>query len=188
MAKHWYILQVFTNFENKVKESIEIKLKKSKIGHLIGDVKIPEENVVEIKKGKKRTYRKKFLPGYLLVELDIPEKPSEWRNLISKVININGVSGFLGTISKTMKPHPVPMKDIKAIFEKMGEVRGADIVVSKIDMALGEHVKIKDGDFQNFSGIIEEILHEKGKFKVKVEIFGKSTLVELDFSKVEKIS
>jgi transcriptional antiterminator NusG len=187
MAKNWYIIKVFTNFENKVKTAIDKQVKNTEIGKLIIDVKIPIEENVEMKNGKKKTIRKKFLPGYILAEIDMPDETEEWRKLLNVLLAIQGVSGFLGTTDRNKKPRPLPIEEAKEILQKMGDLKTPEIVVTKIDFSLGEQVKITDGAFQNFTGVIENILPDKGKVKVKVEIFGRSTLVEMDYLQVEKI-
>lgn len=187
MAKGWYILQVYTNYENKVKTAIDAQVKNSEVGKYILDVKIPVEETAEIKSGKKKSSKKKFLPGYLLMEIDMPDEPEEWKQLLNVLLSIHGVTGFLGAPSRNVKPKPISTEEAKSILQKMGELKGPDIVVTKVDFSLGEQVKIVDGAFQNFTGVIEDILPDKGKVKVKVEIFGRSTLVEMDFMQVEKI-
>jgi transcriptional antiterminator NusG len=186
MAKSWYILQVFTNYENRVKSAIDKQIKKLEIGRFIGDVKIPIEEVFEMKKGKKVPVKKKFLPGYLLIEIDMPEEVEEWRSLLNAIISVQGVSGFLGT-NKNTRPRPMPPEEAKSILQKMGDLKSPEIILTKVNFSLGEQVKIVDGAFQNFVGVIEEILPDKGKVKVKVEIFGRSTLVEMDYLQVEKV-
>lgn len=187
MARNWYILQVFTNYENKVIGSIDRLIKTSEIGKCIIDAKIPVEETMELKKGKKKSVKKKFLPGYILIEIDMPEETEKWRELLNKLYTIQGVSGFLGNTNRNAKPKPIPTEEAKSILQKMGELKSPDIVVTKVDFSIGEQVKITDGAFQNFTGMVEDILPDKGKVKVKVEIFGRSTLVEMDFLQVEKI-
>lgn len=187
MARNWYILQVYTNHENKVKNVLDKQVKKTEIGQYIGDVKIPIEEVFEMRKGKKKSIKKKFLPGYILLEIDMPEGKDLWKELLNKIIGIPGVTGFLGSTNRNAKPKPIQAEEAKSILQKMGELKTPEIVVTKVDFELGEQVKIVDGAFQNFTGVVEDILPDKGKVKIKVEIFGRSTLVEMDFLQVEKI-
>lgn len=187
MAKNWYILKVYTNYENKVQSAIEKQVKRTEIGKRVFEVKVPVEEVAEMKNGKKKILKKKFLPGYILIEIDMPDETEEWRKLLNVLLNIQGVSGFLGSTTRNKKPRPLPIEDAKAILRQMGELKTPDIVVTKINFSLGEQVKITDGAFQNFTGVIEDILPDKGKVKVKVAIFGRSTLVEMDYLQVAKI-
>jgi transcriptional antiterminator NusG len=121
------------------------------------------------------------------MEIDMPERPEEWKELLNVLLSIHGVTGFLGTVSRNTKPKPISTEEAKSILQKMGELKSPEIVVPKVDFSLGEKVKIVEGAFQNFTGEIEDILPDKGKVKVKVEIFGRSTLVEMDYTQVEKL-
>lgn len=185
MAKNWYIIHTFSGHENKVLGAIE-KTVKSKFPASVGDIKIPMEDVVEMRSGKKRNVKKKIFPGYLLIELDLDNEECDWKQVISKIRTINGVTGFLGSDKKEM-PKPITTEDAKNILMKMGEIKTRDVVVPKVSFTYGETVKVVDGPFSNFNGTVEDINHDKGKVKVTVEIFGRATPVELDFLQVEKI-
>ncbi len=187
MAKNWYILHVLSGKEHKVVAHIEKALKKQGFNEVIGEVKIPQEDLVEMREGKKRTIKRKFFPGYVLLELDLPDGTDEWKDVCYAITSINGVTGFLGASSRASKPKPIPPEDAKSILQKMGELKTSDVSAPKTQFVLGESIKVVDGPFNNFNGTIEEINNEKGKIKVKVEIFGRSTPVELDFLQVEKI-
>jgi transcriptional antiterminator NusG len=186
MAKNWYIIHTFSGFENKVLTAIE-KTVKSKFPSAVGDIKIPMEDVVEMRAGKKRNVKKKIFPGYLLIELDLEHPDYEWKQVVSKIRTINGITGFLGSDNKKEIPRPITTEDAKNILMKMGEIKSSDVIIPKVTFTYGETVKVVDGPFTNFNGVVEEINHEKGKVKVTVEIFGRATPVELDFLQVEKI-
>ena len=185
MSKNWYIIHTFSGYENKVLASIE-KLVKANFPSLVGEVKIPTEDVVEMRGGKKRNIKKKIFPGYILIELDLENQDIDWKQVVSAIRIINGVTGFLGT-EKNEKPKPISTEDAKNILLKMGEIKSSEIIIPKVSFTYGETIKVIDGPFANFSGVVEEINQEKGKVRVSVEIFGRATPVELDFLQVEKI-
>ncbi len=186
MAKNWYILHIYSGYENKVSSYIEKNLKKKDFGHHIGDVRIPTENIVEMHNGKKRQIKKKFFPGYILIEMDLPDVPEEWKAVCGAITSIQGVTGFVGA-GKNQKPSPITTDEAKDILQRMGDIKTTDTLVPKISFTLGESVRVVDGPFSNFNGVVEDINYEKGKVKVRVEIFGRSTPVELDFLQVETL-
>ena len=145
---------------------------------------MPSEEVVEIKDGKKRTITKKFLPGYILLEMDIPEL--DWKKTCSKIRSIQGVTGFVGTPADK-RPQPLPADQARSILQKSGEIKGERPVRTKQAFASGEQVKIIEGPFESFAGVIEEVNQEKSKLKVMVGIFGRNVPVEVDFLQVEKV-
>jgi transcriptional antiterminator NusG len=185
MSKSWYIIHTFSGYENKVATAID-KTVKTKIPTCVGEIKIPMEDVVEVRSGKKRNMKKKIFPGYLLIELDLESPDHEWKSIVSPIRIINGVTGFLGS-DKNEKPRAISKEDAQNILVKMGEIKTSDVIIPKVSFNYGETVKVVDGPFANFNGVVEEINHEKGKVKVTVEIFGRATPVELDFLQVEKI-
>jgi len=185
MAKNWYILHTFSGHENKVMNAIE-RIVKSSFPSLVGEIKVPLEDIVEMRSGKKRNVKKKIFPGYILVELDLENDEHDWRKVVGSIKRINGITGFLGT-EKNEKPRPISMDDARQILMKMGEIKSSDIIVPKVSFTYGETVKVIDGPFTNFSGVVEDINHEKGKVRVSVEIFGRATPIELDFLQVEKM-
>ena len=186
MAKSWYILHIYSGYENKVSAYIENYLKKKDFGQHIGEVKVPTENIVEMHNGKKRHVKKKFFPGYILVEMDLPEAQEGWKEVCGAITQIQGVTGFVGA-GQYEKPAPISVEEAKDILQRMGEIKTPENLVPKVSYTLGESIRVVDGPFANFTGIIEDINYEKGKVKVRVEIFGRSTPVELDFLQVESI-
>ncbi len=186
MAKNWYVLHIYSGYENKVSSYIEKNIKPKEHGQYIGEVKVPTENVVEMANGKKRQVKKKFFPGYILIEMDLPDKGENWKQVCSQLTAIQGVTGFVGT-GRNQKPAPISVDEAKNILQRMGEIKSTEAMVPKVSFALGESVKVTDGPFSNFNGVIEDINYEKGKLRVKVEIFGRSTPVEFDFFQVESL-
>jgi transcriptional antiterminator NusG len=186
MARQWYILHTYSGYENKVKQALE-RLQAVELGEVLGEVKVPVENVVEIRSGRKRELKKKFFPGYILVQMDLPDDEHSWKEIASRIRTINGVTGFLGS-TRNKRPSPVTDDDMRNVLAKMGEIKTeAGVRIShRISFAIGEHVKVIDGPFKNFKGTIENINQEKESIRVKVEIFGRATPVELSYTQVEK--
>jgi transcriptional antiterminator NusG len=140
--------------------------------------------VVEVKDGKKKVSTKKFLPGYILLEMDLPDQG--WKPICSAIRRIPGVTGFVGS-SPNLKPQPISQEEARMIFQKTGEIKGEKVLKPKQTFSVGETVRIIDGPFDSFTGTIEEVNLEKGKLRVMVGIFGRATPVEVDFLQVEKI-
>jgi transcriptional antiterminator NusG len=184
MAKGWYVVHSYSGHENKVEKQIRNLMESSPFKEHIYDVKVPSEEVVEVKEGKKRVSQKKFLPGYVLVEMDLPER--EWKEVCSGIRRIAGVTGFVGT-TRVQKPQPISQEEARSILQKAGEIKSDKAIKPKLSFSVGEVVRIIEGPFDSFSGNIEEVDIERGKLRVMVGIFGRSTPVELDFIQVEKI-
>jgi transcriptional antiterminator NusG len=153
---------------------------------VVRDVKVPSEEVVEVRDGKKRTQTRKFLPGYILVEMDLPNEEQLWKLACSKIKKIQGVTGFVGTPANK-KPNPLSGDEARGILQKSGEMKGERPVRARQSFNQGELVKIIDGPFETFTGTIEEVNQEKNKLKVMVGIFGRNTPVEVDLLQVEKL-
>ena len=187
MATGWYVLHIYSGYENKIEKTIRMMVESGELEkEIVRDVKIPCEEVVEVKDGKKRTLTKKFLPGYILVEMDLPDADMGWKVPCSKIKKIQGVTGFVGT-STGRKPQPLTGDEARAILQKSGEMKGERPVRTRQSFSPGEQVKIIDGPFETFTGTIDEVNHEKNKLKVMVGIFGRSTPVEVDLLQVEKL-
>ncbi|MFP3089590.1 transcription termination/antitermination protein NusG [Treponema sp. TIM-1] len=184
MATGWYVLHTYSGYENKIEKTIHIMIDSGELEkEVVRDVKVPSEEVVEVKDGKKRTLTKKFFPGYILVELDLPD--AGWKAACSKIKKIQGVTGFVGTPADK-KPQPLSGDEARAILQKSGEIKGERPARSRQTFTAGEQVKIIDGPFESFTGTIEEVNQEKNKLKVMVGIFGRNTPVEVDLLQVEK--
>jgi len=174
--KNWYVVHTQTGSEEKVKNSLEHKISSESMQELVSKIIIPTEQVSEVRAGKKRISQRKFFPGYLLVEMDLNEQSYLF------IKTTPGVTGFIG-LGK--KPMPLPQTEVDNILKRTEETQVKPS--PKIVFEKGEQVRVNDGPFVNFNGTIEEIHPEKGKLKVSVSIFGRSTPVELEYWQVEKV-
>jgi len=187
MATGWYVLHIYSGYENKIEKTIRMMTEMGELDkEIVRDVKIPSEEIVEVKDGKKRTLTKKFLPGYILVEMDLPDADMGWKIPCSKIKKIQGVTGFVGTMTGR-KPQPLTSDEARAILQKSGEIKGERPVRTRQSFSAGEQVKIIDGPFESFTGTIDEVYPEKNKLKVMVGIFGRNAPVEVDLLQVEKL-
>ncbi len=186
MAKGWYVVHTYSGYENKVQRHLTKMMEDSLFGEAVSDIKVPSEDVVEIRDGKKKITTKKFLPGYILVEMDLPDDGAVWKNVCANIRQVNGVTGFVGT-SRNQKPQPISAEEARSILQKSGEIKTERTLQPKHTFSIGEQVRIIDGPFDSFTGNIEEVNAEKGKLRVMVGIFGRSTPVEVDLLQVEKI-
>ncbi len=184
MAKGWYVVHTYTGYENKIERTIRIMMDDGEFGQAVADIKVPAEQVVEVKDGKKKISTKKFLPGYILVEMDLPDLG--WKTPCSKIRRINGVTGFVGS-SPGAKPQPISQEEARSIFQKTGEIKGEKVLKPKQSFSIGESVRIIEGPFDSFTGQVDEVNMEKAKLRVMVGIFGRATPVEVDFLQVEKV-
>jgi len=177
MAQHWYVINVHSGSEKKVAEAIREKIEKSALLDKFSEVLVPTHEVLEMKRGKKTKSEKKFFPGYVLVKMELTEET--WY----LVKNISKVSGFLGARGK-----PSPISEAEAIRLLNQVEQGASGGgISQEIFEIGEQVRVCDGPFASFNGLVEDIDQEKSRLKVTVSIFGRSTPVDLDFGQVEKI-
>ncbi|WAA09445.1 transcription termination/antitermination protein NusG [Fervidibacillus albus] len=177
MEKNWYVVHTYSGYENKVKANLEKRVETMGMQDKIFRVIVPEEEETDVKNGKKKVVKKKVFPGYVLVELIMTD--DSWY----VVRNTPGVTGFVGSAGSGSKPTPLLDEEVQALLKRMG----IDEQRIDIDLEIGESVQVKDGPFQNFSGIVEDFDKLKGKVKVLVNMFGRETPVELDFSQIEKI-
>jgi transcriptional antiterminator NusG len=185
MAASWYVLQVFSGYENRVEKVLRLMLDRNELDKaILHDIKIPTEVVTEQRNGKKRSTTRKFFPGYILLELDLPELA--WKATCSGIKKIQGVNGFVGVLGDR-KPTPLSGDEARAILQRSGSIKGEKAVRVRQDFQTGEQVKITEGPFESFTGVIEEVNSEKSKLKVMVGIFGRNTPVEVDLSQVEKV-
>ena len=174
MALKWYVVHTYSGHENRAKIALLERVKQQSMDTEFGQVLIPTESVLEVVKGQKRTTTRKFYPGYIFVQMDLNERTYHL------VKNTAKITGFLGGTN----PTPVNEKDIAQINNQMSE--GAQKPKPRISFEEGENVRVIDGPFANFAGIVDEVKAEKQKIKVRVSIFGRATAVELDFAQVEK--
>lgn len=176
MALKWYVVHVYSGFEHKVKRSLEEKISSYADPEKFGDILVPTETVVELVKGEKKESSRKFYPGYILVRMELDD--DTWH----LVTSIAKVTGFLGGRDK---PSPIP--DSEAM-EILGRIEAGKLKPQpKFYFEAGDEIRVIDGPFTNFNGIVDEVNPEKGKIKVLVSIFGRSTPVELDFVQVAKL-
>ncbi|MDY4884955.1 MAG: transcription termination/antitermination protein NusG [Alphaproteobacteria bacterium] len=176
MAARWYVVNVYSGSEKKVAESLKEQAVLKKMEDKILDVLVPTEEVVEIRKGAKVNAERKFFPGYILVKMEMSDEC--WH----VVKNTPRVSGFLGSRNK---PQPISDAEAERIIKQMTE--GVERPQTMIDFEVGEQIRVTDGPFASFVGVVEEVDSEKSRLKVSVSIFGRYTPVELEFSQVEKI-
>jgi transcription termination/antitermination protein NusG len=175
MAKRWYIIHAYSNFENKVAESIREQAKQRGLSDLFEEVMVPKEKVVEVRRGRKVDAERKFFPGYVLAKMDLTD---EAFHLIK---NTPKVTGFLGADNK-----PTPISDVEAarILHQVQE--GIERPKPSVSFEVGEQVRVSDGPFASFNGVVEEVDEARSRLKVAVSIFGRATPVELEFGQVEK--
>ncbi len=176
MAMRWYVLHVYSGFETKVSDAIHEKARKQGLEDKVGDILVPTEEVMEVKRGQRVQAERKFFPGYVLAKLDMDDEV--WH----MVKDTPKVTGFLGSGNK-----PIPMSNAEAerILKQIQE--GVERPRPSITFDIGEEIKVADGPFASFNGMVEEVDEEKGKLKVTVSIFGRATPVELEYSQVEKL-
>lgn len=172
--KKWYIVNVQTSCEAVAKSAIEERIRSQKMDEHFGEVLVPQENVMELVKGQKKTRARKFFPGYIFVQMNMSDET--WHLVRGSA----KVTGFIGG----QKPSPVPEHEVKRVNQQMTE--GAEKPKPKVNFGVGDKVVIVDGPFNTFNGSVEEVNEEKGKLRVLVSIFGRPTPVELDFLQVEK--
>ncbi|MCW8855937.1 MAG: transcription termination/antitermination protein NusG [Kangiella sp.] len=176
MALRWYVVQAFSGYENKVKTMLEERIQLAGLEDKFGEVLVPTEEVVEMRAGQKRRSERKFFPGYVLVQMDMDEE--SWQ----VVRNTPRVMGFIGGTSD--RPAPISEKEANAILNRIED--SGDKPKPKVLFEPGEMVRVTDGPFADFNGVVETVNYEKSRLQVSVSIFGRSTPVELEFSQVEK--
>ena len=171
--RNWYVIHTYSGYENKVKTNLERRVESYRMQEQIFDILVPMEEELEIKDGKRKLQKRKVFPGYVLVNMIMTD--NSWY----VVRNTPGVTGFVGS---GQKPIPLTVAEVDAIMRQMGLVERP-----RIRVAIGDAVKVKDGPFSGFVGVVEEIAPERGKVKVLVSMFGRETPVELDFHQVEEM-
>ena len=177
MAKRWYIVQAYSNFEQKVADSIREQAKQRHLDQFFEEILVPKEKVVEVRRGQKVDAERKFFPGYVLMKMELKD---EAYHLIK---NTPKVTGFLGSGSK---PIPVSEKEVERIIGTIEE--GVERPKPTITFEIGEQVRVTDGPFASFNGSVEQVDEERARLRVTVSIFGRATPVELEYGQVEKIS
>jgi transcriptional antiterminator NusG len=176
MAKRWYIVHAYSNFERKVAESIKERAAAAGLSDMFDEVLVPMEEVVEMRRGRKVSSERKFFPGYVLVKMELND---ETYHLIKSTPK---VTGFLGTETK---PIPITEEEAGRILQQVQE--GVERPKPSVTFEIGEQVRVADGPFASFNGLVEEVDEERARLKVAVSIFGRATPVELEYAQVEKL-
>ena len=175
MSKNWYVVHTYSGYEQKAKQALEERIKSSKMHEMFEEILIPSESVLEVKKGAKKTTSRKFFPGYILVKMELNDKT--WHL-------VKGTTKITGFVGGSINPPIVPEEEVNRITKQIED--GTLKPKPKVEFEKGESVKVTSGPFSTFTGIVDEVNGDKGKLKVLVSIFGRSTPIELDFSQVEK--
>ena len=175
-SKHWYVVHAYSGFENQVKRSLEDRITRFGLEKQFGDILVPTEEVVEMRDGAKRRSDRKFFPGYVLVEMEMNDET--WH----LVKDCPKVMGFIGGTSD--RPTPITEREAQAILDRIQE--GTEKPRPKVLFEVGEVVRVKEGPFTDFNGVVEEVNYEKSRVQVAVSIFGRSTPVELEFGQIDK--
>ena len=178
MTMRWYVVHVYSGFEKKVAQAIREQSEQKGLADQFEEVLVPTEEVVEVKRGAKVSSERKFFPGYVLVKMELTDET--WH----LVKNTAKVTGFLGGGGRG---RPVPMSDAEAMHIKRQVQEGVERPKPSITFEIGEQVRVSDGPFTSFNGVVEEVDEEKARIKVAVSIFGRATPVELEYSQVEKV-
>ena len=176
MAKRWYVVHVYSGFEKKIAQQLQEQAAQKGLADTIDQVLVPSEDVVEVRRGQKINSERKFFPGYVLVKMDLTDQT--WH----LVKDTPKVTGFLGT--KT-RPSPISEAEAERIMKQSAE--GVERARPAVLFEIGEQIRVADGPFTSFNGTVEEVDEEKGRVKVSVSIFGRSTPVELEYAQVEKV-
>jgi transcription termination/antitermination protein NusG len=176
MALRWYVVHAYSNFEHRVSQTLKDHVKREGLESSFGEILVPTEEVVEMREGQKRKSERKFYPGYVLVQMEMNEQT--WH----LVKNVPKVLGFIGGTPD--KPAPITEKEANRILDRVAE--GVDKPRPKVLFEAGQVVRVTHGPFNDFNGVVESVNYEKSRLQVAVQILGRSTPVELDFSQVEK--
>ncbi|HAK69509.1 MAG: transcription termination/antitermination factor NusG [Treponema sp.] len=185
MSKSWYVIHTYTGYEQKIERTLRQLLESNDIdSNVLTSIKVPMETVVEVKDNKARTRNNKLIPGYMMLEMDLPELG--WKATCNAIRRIQGVTGFVGT-APNQRPRPISTEEARSLLQQSGDLKGEKKVRVKQNYEVNDKVKIIEGPFATFEGVIEEFNAEKNKLRVNVQIFGRATPVEVDVLQVEKI-
>lgn len=177
MSKRWYVVQAYSGFEKNVQKTLKERIAREEMGDYFGQILVPSEEVVDVKNGRRTVSERKFFPGYVLVEMEMSD--DSWH----LVKSTPRVSGFIGGTAN--RPVPISQKEVDAILAKVQV--GGEKPRPRIEFEVGQQVRINEGPFADFNGSVAEVDYERNKLRVAVQIFGRETPVELEFSQVEKI-
>ena len=177
MSKRWYVVQAYSGFEKNVQKTLKERITRENMEEYFGQILVPVEEVVDIKNGRKTISERKFYPGYVLVEMEMTD--DSW-HLVKSTPRVNG---FVGGSGK--RPIPISRKDADAILQQAKT--GVEKPKPKVEFEVGQQVRVNEGPFADFNGIVDEVNYERNRLRVSVQIFGRETPVELEFGQVEKI-
>ena len=178
MSKRWYVVQAYSGFEKNVQKTLKERIAREGMEGYFGQILVPVEEVVDIKNGRKTISERKFYPGYVLVEMEMTD--DSWH----LVKSTPRVSGFIGGTAN--KPTPISQREADAILQQVRS--GVEKPKPKVEFEVGQQVRVNEGPFADFNGIVDEVNYERNKLRVSVQIFGRETPVELEFGQVQKIS
>jgi transcription termination/antitermination factor nusG len=180
MAKHWYVVQAYSGFEKNVQKTLKERIAREEMEDYFGEILVPLEEVTDIRNGRKVVTERKFFPGYVLVEMEMTD--SSW-HLVKSTPRVNGFIG--GTAHR---PLPITQHEVEAIMKQVqGEDGGVRKPRPRVVFTIGQQIRVNEGPFADFNGVVEHVDYERNKLRVTVQIFGRETPVELDFSQVEKV-
>ncbi|KPN73995.1 transcription termination/antitermination protein NusG [Neisseria sp. 74A18] len=177
MSKRWYVVQAYSGFEKNVQKTLKERISREGMDGHFGKILVPVEEVVDIKNGRKTISERKFFPGYVLIEMEMTD--DSWH----LVKSTPRVSGFIGGTAN--KPMPISQKEVDAILQQVQS--GVEKPKPKVEFEVGQQVRVNEGPFADFNGVVEEVNYERNKLRVTVQIFGRETPVELEFNQVEKL-
>ncbi|MCS4534421.1 transcription termination/antitermination protein NusG [Neisseria montereyensis] len=177
MAKRWYVVQAYSGFEKNVQKTLQERIAREGMENYFGQILVPVEEVMDIKNGRKTVSERKFFPGYVLIEMEMTD--DSWH----LVKSTPRVSGFIG--GKANRPTPITKKEVDLILQQVQS--GVEKPKPKVEFEIGQQVRVNEGPFADFTGIVEEVNYERNKLRVSVQIFGRETPVELEFNQVEKV-
>lgn len=178
MSKKWYVVQAYSGFEKNVQRILEERIAREEMGDYFGQILVPVEKVVDIRNGRKTISERKSYPGYVLVEMEMTD--DSWH----LVKSTPRVSGFIG--GRANRPAPISQREAEIILQQVQT--GIEKPKPKVEFEVGQQVRVNEGPFADFNGVVEEVNYERNKLRVSVQIFGRETPVELEFSQVEKIN
>lgn len=177
MAKQWYVVHAYSGFEKNVQKTLKERIERENMTNYFGQILVPVEEVVDIKNGRKTISERKFFPGYVLVEMEMTDE--SWH----LVKSTPRVTGFVGGVAN--RPVPISQREVDAILQQVQT--GVEKPKPKVQFEIGQQVRVNEGPFADFNGVVDEVNYERNKLRVSVQIFGRETPVELDFSQVEKV-
>lgn len=177
MTKQWYVVHAYSGFEKNVQKTLKERIERENMGDYFGQILVPVEEVVDVKNGRRSITERKFFPGYVLVEMEMTDE--SW-HLVKSTAR---VTGFIGGTAN--KPLPISQREVDAILQQVQT--GVEKPKPKVEFEVGQQIRVKEGPFADFSGVVEEVNYERNKLRVSVQIFGRETPVELEFGQVEKI-